>query len=110
MTDATPLPAATPPRPLCGADMQRSLLSLQDEPDPRDEPARRGARRLLNGLAGLQLRLLAGSGGREGYDDVLATLRQELAELPEPADPRLGAIVRAISQRVQIELARRGSD
>ena len=82
------------------------MLSLQEfgGDAAADREASRHGQDMLSALAELQRALLGGV-------DTVETM-QRLAELatavPRAADPRLAALVSAISIRVRVELARRG--
>lgn len=99
---AGPVVRSAPP-----AGLQRVLLSPHDEQDVRDDQGRRRARRLLAGLARLQLRLLAGEGDAT---EALAGIRDELRDMPASLHPELAAVLAAISLRVEVELARQAAD
>lgn len=83
-----------------------SMLCLQEfgGDAAADREASRRGEDMLSGLAELQRALLGGV-------DTVETMRR-LAELaaavPRAANPRLAALVSAISIRVRVELARRG--
>ncbi len=81
-----------------------AMLALQEAEaeSVRDRAARRHGKALLEALAALQHALL---GGEEG--PALQRLAALLAAMPEAADPRLGAVLRAVALRAQVELARR---
>lgn len=83
------------------------LLALQeaDAPVLRDRRAQRRGQDLLAALAALQRALLAGGDPA----DVLGRLASLAADLPSASDPRLATVLRAISLRARVELARHRS-
>lgn len=85
-----------------------AMLALQEVETnrARDRVACRHGEAILTALTALQVRLLGG-GGLHG--DELGHLARLAAELPEAADPVLGMLVRAVSLRAEIELARRAA-
>jgi hypothetical protein len=85
-----------------------ALLSLQQDEvgEAQDREARRHGHSLLAALAAVQRALLADAPGAEALD-ALAGLA---AAAPAAADPRLRAVLDAISLRARVELARRGRD
>ena len=92
-------PSAAAPAGLSG------LLAMQEAEAGfvRDREARRHGDAVMAELAALQRELLGGEGGG-GALTRLATLARHA---PGAADPRLGAILRAVLVRAQVELARR---
>ncbi len=104
------LPASTvssgqPPQ---AAAALAGLLVLQeaDTEAPRNRAARRRGQDILAALAALQRALLAGGGS----DDVMARLAALTADLPPALDLGLDRILRAITLRARVELARRQPD
>jgi hypothetical protein len=83
------------------------LLALQEAADEpvRDRQARRRGHDLLAELAALQRELLAGPPDLDRLERLAALAR----EVPDAADPRLRAVVQAISLRARVELARYGA-
>lgn len=80
-----------------------SLLSAQEaygEP-VGDREARRHGRAMLDALSRLQRALLGGEG-----PDALQSLANLVRATPEPADPRLAAVQRAVLVRAAVELQR----
>jgi hypothetical protein len=90
-----------------------ALLALQEtaastgDPATRDREARRHGRDLLEELAALQRALLSGAAGDAG-DPALGRLGALLQSMPAATDPGLAAVLRAVSLRARLELARRG--
>jgi hypothetical protein len=80
------------------------LLALQETGRVEHDPARAGRRAaaMLDDLRGLQLDLLSG-----GSDPARLARLAALAEGPEAADPALQAVLREVSLRARVELARR---
>jgi Class II flagellar assembly regulator len=102
---AARLLAATPAAAL---DAMLALQEAEAEAT-RDRNARRHGRALLDALAELQCALLAESGAGDGQDGpVLQRLAGLLEASPGAADPALAGVLRALSLRAQVELARRG--
>ena len=97
------------PAAAASASSLDAILALQEEQTAervipaRDREARRRGQGLLTALAALQHALLDGGNGD-------AALRQlaALADGVPAATPQLEAVVRALSLRARIELARRG--
>jgi hypothetical protein len=89
--------------PVCAAGLG-AMLALQEAESGavRDREARRHVEDLLAELARLQHALL-GNGPDSATLERLAALARTL---PEAADPRLGALLRAVALRAQVELAR----
>ena len=80
-----------------------SLLTLQEtyaEP-VADREARRHGKAMLDALTRLQRALLGGEG-----PDALQSLANLVRATPEPADPRLAAVQRAVLVRAAVELQR----
>jgi hypothetical protein len=71
----------------------------------RDRRAQRRGQDLLAALAALQRALLAGGDPA----DVLGRLASLATDLPSASDPRLAKVLRAISLRARVELARHRS-
>ena len=90
-----------------GAVEIHGLLGLQEAAGDAgaDRAARSHADSMLAGLAGLQQALLSGSDGAAA----LARLAEMGRRAPPAADPRLRALVGAISLRAAVELARRSA-
>jgi hypothetical protein len=82
------------------------MLALQEQAADltRDRQARQHGQALLHALAALQHAMLAG--GAEG--ESLRHLAALIAACPPAIDPALDAIIRSLSLRAQVELARRG--
>lgn len=82
------------------------LLALQEaEADAaQDRAARRHAGSMLEELSSMQRALLGGD--PDGTAAALARLADAAQRGPAAADPRLGAVVRAIALRAAIEAAR----
>ncbi len=80
------------------------LLALQEVGQVEHDPARAGRRAdaMLDELRGLQLDLLSGSA-----DPARLARLAALADGPMPADPALHAVLREVSLRARVELARR---
>ncbi len=98
-----------PPAPaaegvFAAAAMSAGLLALQSDEAgaSQDRAARRHGRGLLAALAGLQRAMLDGPVGPGS----LAALADQLADIPQAADPRLRAVLHAIALRARVELAR----
>lgn len=83
-----------------------SLLAMQEaEADAtQDRAARRHAGAMLDDLSSMQRALLGGD--PDGTSAALARLADMARRGPAAADPRLGAVVRAIAMRAEIEAAR----
>lgn len=79
------------------------MLALQEwqSDSVRDREARRRGNDLLAALARLQRALLEG-----GTAEALARLSALLEGMPEAADPGLAAVLRAVTLRARIEIAR----
>lgn len=80
-----------------------SLLAMQEaygEP-VQDREARRHGKAMLDALARLQRALLGGEG-----PDALQSLANLVRATPEPSDPRLAAVQRAVLVRAAVELQR----
>ncbi|MGH7071541.1 MAG: flagellar assembly protein FliX [Acetobacteraceae bacterium] len=84
-----------------------AMLALQEVEanQARDRVARRHGEAILTALTALQVGLLGGA----VHGPELGHLARLAAELPEAADPVLGMLVRAVSLRAEIELARRAA-
>ena len=84
-----------------------AMLALQEAEAEaaRDRNARRHGKALLEALAELQRALLAG-GDEEG--PALQCLAALAADPPDAASPGLAGVLRALSLRAEVELARRG--
>lgn len=84
-----------------------AMLALQEVEAnrARDRVACRHGEAILTALRVLQVGLLGGA--VQGQE--LGRLASLAAELPEAADPVLGRLVRAVSLRAEIELARRAA-
>ena len=97
--------SATEAPPEAPAVMLAGLLALQAEDcdESRDRAARRRGQDLLAALATLQRALLSEGGVPV---DQLRELERMVADMPPASDPRLRAIMDAITLRVRIELAR----
>ncbi len=82
------------------------LLALQEaEADAvQDRAARRHAGAMLDDLSSMQRALLGGD--PDGTRAALSRLADAARRGPAAADPRLGAVVRAIAVRAEIEAAR----
>lgn len=80
-----------------------SFLALQESEAEtvRDREARRHGHSMLDALSRLQRALLGGAGA-----DALEQLARLVRTAPEPLDPRLAAVQRAVLVRVAVELAR----
>ena len=115
-TRATDAPAMTDTSTPVFAAFMDGLLGLQEQapdapsaPAVRDREARRHGQALLSVLAEMQLSLI---GSRDGPGS-LALLSERLSGLaeaiPVAADPRLRAIIGAITLRARVELARHNS-
>lgn len=80
------------------------LLAMQEaEADwVRDRPARRHAQSMLDELAALQRRLLAG----DAEPGTLRRLASLARTCPEAANPHLSGVLRAVALRAAVELAR----
>jgi hypothetical protein len=85
-----------------------AMLALQEAEveAARDRNARRHGKALLEALAELQRALLGGGGGEEG--PALQRLAALAAAPADAANPALAGVLRALSLRAQVELARRG--
>ncbi|MGH7119350.1 MAG: flagellar assembly protein FliX [Acetobacteraceae bacterium] len=87
------------------ASLVGAMVALQEAElkGARDRAARRHGETMLDELRALQVRLLDGGGAPE----LLGRLATLAEVLPEAADPKLAALVRAVALRAEIELARR---
>lgn len=83
-----------------------SMLALQeqDAETVEDRTARRHGSELLGVLAELQRALLGGDGDLTALQRVVELTQ----DVPIAADPRLAAVLSAITLRARVELARRG--
>ncbi|MGH7160098.1 MAG: flagellar assembly protein FliX [Acetobacteraceae bacterium] len=90
----------TVPTTLLGA-----MLALQEAAADRsrDRAARRHGEAVLTALMALQVRLLDAPAHRGA---ALAHLAKLVAQLPQAADPALGALIRDLTLRAEVELAR----
>jgi hypothetical protein len=100
---AAPLTPSARPVSVAGIGLE-TMLTLQavDEAAETDRAARRHGSRMLAALAHLQRTLLAA----EDPALVLRALSELAADGPHPVDPGLGAILRAVTLRTRVELAR----
>ena len=82
-----------------------TMLALQavDEAEESDRKARKRGTAMLAALTHLQRTML----GSEDPTAALSALTALAADGPPPADPGLGAILRAVILRTRVELARR---
>jgi len=96
-----PAPAAPPPTAAASLATAAPALVEAEVPAVRDRAARRHGRAMLEALAGLQLALLDGEIG-----DARASLASLAAAPPQAEDPVLRLILREISIRAAVELAR----
>jgi hypothetical protein len=82
-----------------------TMLALQavDEAEESDRRARKHGTAMLAALTHLQQTMLAA----EDPTAALQSLTELAADGPPPADPALGAILRAVILRTRVELARR---
>ncbi len=101
----TDQPAATRGPVSAGAVLHSSMLALQEAETEtvRDREARRHGQAMLRGLAALQRALLRHGGAPEATLTELAALADAV---PEATSPPLAALVRSITLRARIELAR----
>ena len=115
-TRAMDAPAMTDTSTPVFAAFMDGLLGLQEQapdapsaPAVRDREARRHGQALLSVLAEMQLSLI-GSRDGPGSLTLLSERLSGLAEaIPVAADPRLRAIIGAITLRARVELARHNS-
>lgn len=101
-TDAQASSATAGPAPVG----LHGLLAMQEaETDAaQDRAARRHAGAMLDDLSSVQRALLGNDA--EGTASALGRLADAARRSPAAADPRLGAVVRAIAMRAEIESAR----
>jgi hypothetical protein len=102
--DSGPPARTTRPSSAAGIGLE-TMLALQavDEAEERDRAARKHGTAMLGALSRLQRAMLAA----EDPASAMRVLNELTSDGPLASDPELGAILRAVTLRCRVELARR---